>query len=494
MKFRFHILTLLFALLTSCADQNFDWRMNRLTEYGQDFVTQYGWPDSRQTWKTAIQYKVTVNVENGGVWNLKVYSADPVKEPKKAYLLGNFDVNIDTETGKANVLVDGPYTLSSIYVGISDGDVYAAKSVATSEDGLIDVSFEEEEFAQGTLPSAPKMAYMIAYEIVDSASTFLDFNDIVLEVTHVSGEETANLRLRAVGAKEAMKISFKGDDKETVLYKDAHYAFGYHNPNFLINVESGDHKYRTPIKYNNLNVGKDFSIVEDAYRFVVSVAAGKKKSHEFYVWPEIKEYYGLPANAVLVANPNWDWVSEGGKVERKHKSFKFWAQTYHLYNQWWDDIWDPHALVIQSDGSYRPDFDYEQMIYGVNDLKKTGGKVPDISWQVFDSYTKAEIGVNISFVLVGRNNGRIKISMERSDGGLFEWYPTDEDGVSRAYVDVYDKNMNVDTGAGTESEACHILLSTKTIQQIINQRATLRVTFDAGETETQINSVWIRER
>lgn len=492
MSYRLYILTLLTILLSSCA-ADFDWRLNRMTEFGQDFVAQYGWPDSRQTWKTAVQYKVSVEIENGGAWNLKVYSADPNKDAKRAFLLGSFDINANPETGKAEVLVDGPYTLQTIFVGIGDGDVFATKSVENTSDAHIEVPFTEEDFQKGSLPSAPKMSYMIAYEVVDSATTYLDYNDIVLEIEHVSGEETADLRLRAVGAKEEMKISFKGDDAETVLFKDAHYAFGYHKTSVTVNVEPGAHTDRRPIKYNGLHVGKNFSIIEDACRFVVTVSE-KKKDHEFFVWPNIAEYNGLPPHAVLVANPNWDWVSEGAKVERNHKSFKFWVQNYHLFNQWWDNLWDPHKLISESDGSYKPDFDYEDMIYGINDLKKNGGTIPEISWQVFTPYAKAEIGVDIGFVLIGRNNGRIKISLERSDGGLFEWYPTSEDGVSRAYVDVHDKNYNIDAGEGNEEESCHIVLSTKTIQQIINSRSTVRVIVDAGETETQINSVWIRER
>lgn len=462
-----------------------------MSSFGQDFVAQYGWPDNRQTWKTAVQYKISINADFEGVWNLRVYSANPTLNPTKSYLLGNFDVNLSE--GNGIVFCDAPYTLRTIYIGIEDGDVFATKNVAIKEDGNIEVSFVEADFTTGTLPSATKMSYFIAYEIVDSAATYLDYNDIVLEIAHVSGEETADVKLRAVGAKEEMKISFKNEDKETVLYKDAHYAFGYHNPNFLINVETGDHKYRTPIKYNNLNVGKDFSMVKDGHRFVVSVPQ-KKKTIEFALWPDIEQYLGLPPYAILVACPIWDWASENGKIDERLGAFPYWIRSFRIYNQWWDALWDPRELVLFKDGSYQPDYDYDKMVFGKSEIEKNNGIVPEIDWRTLESCMNGKYGIDFGFSIIGRNKGRIKISLIRSDNGEFERYPIDEDGICRAYIEVFGDKMNVDAGIGNNAESCHIFITQKTAQQIINSRSTVRVIVDAGETETQINSVWIRER
>ena len=79
-------------------------------------MRQYGWPNEKQDWKTAVRYRVDVNVDGGGVWNIKVFSADPVENPRKAYLLGSYGVNV--MDGECSVYVDAPYTLRSLFVGI----------------------------------------------------------------------------------------------------------------------------------------------------------------------------------------------------------------------------------------------------------------------------------------------------------------------------------------------------------------------------------------
>lgn len=488
---KLYILHILLILLffTGCRS-DFDWRTSRLSSFGQDFVRQYGWPNEKQDWKTAVRYRVDVNVDGGGVWNIKVFSADPEKDPRKAYLLGSYSVN--ASDGDCHVFVDAPYTLRSLFVGIEDGNVFSMKRALIADDGRVDVSFANEDLMAGQLPSAVKMSYFIAYEVVDSASTYLDYNDIILEIIHVSGEETADVKLRAVGAKENMKVSYRIEDNNTVLYENVHSEFGYYKPNWLINVEGGNHDYRTPVLYSNLHVGSDFSVVENADRFVVTVL-GKKKDLDFSVWPNSPEYVGMPPYAILVACPEWDWGSEGGKIDDKMQAFPSWVQSYRLYNIWWDSLWDPHELVLFEDGSYQPDYNYTDMIYGIASIKQNNG-VPDIKSTSFENYTSSKIGANLGFVIMNRNGGDVKISLERSDGGVFEWYPTEEDGVSRAFVEVSGIDKNVDAGVGCDAESCHILISTKTMQQIINSKATIKVIIDPGETGASINSVWIRER
>lgn len=479
----FTILTVL-LLLTGCRS-DFDWRLNRLDDYGKEFVAQYGWPDSRQNWNTAIQYQVTADIAMGGSWTMKVYSADPIEEPHKAYLLGKYDIN--ATDGPVTVNVDGPYTLETICIGIEDGDVCARKNIPTNKEYNIEADFEEKDLLNGSLPSAKKMSYLIAYEIVDSASTFLDFNDIVLEVEHVSGENTANIRLRAVGAMENMAISYQNGSEKTVLYEDAHLAFGYHKTDRVVNVITNYHDYRTPIKYNNLEVGQDFSIVDGASRFVVSLPTGKKgRTLDFALRPNSETYVGTPTNVLVVANPTWDWLSEGSSYNMKRSSFTFWLKSYHLYNQWWDNLWDPHELILEDDGSYVADFDYTK-VWSIKDIEKNGGSVPEIGYQLLKPYLKEEIGANIGFVVTGREGGSLSITLVRADGGGFEWYEGKD-----AYVNVFE-NYNIDCGRGY-AETCHILLSTKTMQDIVDCKTSLRVVFDSKDTDAKINSVWIRGR
>lgn len=472
-------------LLTGCR-ADFDFKKNRLSSFGQDFVDIYGWPDSRQNWNTAIQYSVSVGVLSDGPWDVKIYSADPVANKDKSFLLGSYRIAADKK--EITVLVDGPYTLNSICVGVENGSSCSMKTLKVGDSGDLKVLFEEEDLSIGSLPAVQKMSYFFAFEVVDSASTYLDYNDVVLEVVHVSGEETADVKLRAVGAKEEMSVVYSGENEDNLLFESVHAAFGFRKPNIVVNVGSGYHNYRNSIKYDGLYVGTSFSMVKDASRFKVFLKH-KKEEIEFSMWPVAQEYLGVPPYAMLIANPKWDWVSEGNSLEERHKSFPYWASSYRLYNSWWDTIWEPRELMLLEDGSYRPDFDYRDMIYGIKDIESAGGAVPDISYKSLEPYINGKVGANISFVLTGREESSVKISFERSDGGVFELYNPEN-----ASVDVYGYDHNIDNGMGCYAEACYILLTKNTIKQIVDARASLRVIFETDENKAKINSVWIRER
>ena len=490
MRNTLYILLVLFAVFTGCRN-SYDWKYERMNDFGQNFVNRYGMPDNRQDWNTAAQYTLDVSVVGGGNWNVKVYSADPVTEVTKSYLLGNFNADL---TEDKEFLCDGPYTLQHICIGIENGEVFAMKNIACKDTKSVSVEFTEEDFQLGSLPEATKMSYIFAFELSDSAK--IDYNDIVLEVIHVSGESLADVKLRAVGAVYPMYIVYEDENSISEIFPEAHNAYGYHNTNVVINVDAESHNYRTPILCKDLFVGENFSIVASASRFGVNMTIPDRASIKMSMWPNTEENLGLPSYCIVIANPRWDWASEGDWIETDHRHFPAWAREYRVYNSWWDTNWDPLELLLMPDGkTYWPDYDYTDLIYDANDLRWTRGlRVNDISYERLVPYYDTEIGVNLTFVIVGREEGRIKLSLERTDQGDFEWYPKGSDGVSRAYVDVYDKSVNVDAGVGCYAEACHVLITRKTIRDIVDKKANMMVTFEYNATATKVNSVWIKAR
>lgn len=484
MKLRLFLLS--FILIISGCRADFDFKWNRLSDFGRDFINLYGWPEGQQNWSTAIQYKLQVFTDFDGTCNLKVYSGDPVSDPRKAYLLGNF--SIEASTGENSVLVDGPYTLKNLYVGIEQEGQSVMKEVPTEEDGKQTVAFSREELSDGTLPQATKMSYYLAYEVVDSTSTFWDYNDVVIEIERVSGEPTAELRLKAVGALEYMSLVYREATTDIMLIENLHAVFGYQEPITRINVMKGFHNFRNPIVLRNMKVGEDFSIVKDAHKFVVKKKPEKGKVTEYAFWPDRSEYYGLPPYTLLVANPIWNWTSEGYPIEKEQLSFPYWLKEYHLYNNWWDYLWDAFQLYLCEDGSYRPDFNYEDMVIGPDEITNAEGEVLEISYERLEPYIKCDVGINVAFAILGRNHGTVNITITRSDDGYFELY--DED----AFVNVYGEYYNVDNGIGFDAEACHIFLTTKTIKQVVAKKASLLVHFNKGTSNATLNSVWIRER
>ena len=475
------IVSLLFATLCSCRS-DFDWRINRLSDFSKQFVDQYGWPDERQTWNTAIQFSVNAEIEMGETWTMKIYTADPDTYPEKSYLIGQYEVSADS---LISVAVDGPYTLHTLCVGIENGTYFAKKNVVPDDNDAVEVAFYEHNLESGSLPQAPKMSYLIAYEVVDSVSNYLDYNDVVIEVVHVSGEETADVKLCAIGAKEEMAVNYEYDGERVPVFANVHNAFGYRLTDRLVNVTTGKHNFREREVYSGLIVGEDFSMANDAGRFVVSLKH-KGKTLRFYLYPANDQYLGTPSNVLVIANPTWDWLSEGASYNLDRSSFTFWVKSYREYNQWWDNIWDAGDLTLYEGNTYRPAYDYQDLLISAEDIKAAGGVLPEIDYSRLQPYTNEEIGADVGFVITGRRGGDVRVSLQRTDGGSFEWYEGD------ATVHVFE-NYNVDAGRGN-AEACHILLSTKTMKAIVSKQANLVVKFDKNDTQAEINSVWIRRR
>ena len=496
-----YILSFVLVLLVGCR-ADFNWDYEVLNDYQKAFIDRFGWPESRQNWNTTKSFKVAITDEAGGVGTVKVLSANPLEDTKRSYVLGKYLAVMDDGL---TVTCEGPYTLQNIFVSIEKDGTYAIKGADCKDKDEVAIDFEADDFkplsdevddksVSDILSSVSKMSYIFGFEVNDTVRDNIDFNDVVLEVVHASGEDVVDVKLRAVGAKEQMSVIYDSPEGKVTLFDDVHYAFGYHNTHILINVDSVSHNYRSPKVYYNLHVGNDFSILEDAHRFVVMAHPTEKGDTvgAYNIKPNKPENWGIPTYCIVAASPKYDWVSEEYLIEEdpKLRTFPAWVKNYRLYNVWWDTLWDPRELALMKDGkTYCPAFEYEDIIFDAKDMEKNGGlKVDSISFSYLEPYEDERIGVNLAFVVLGRNEGRIRIELERSDGGEFEWFG------KTAYVDVYDKDVNVDAGIGCYAEACHILITRKTFKEIIENRAYIKVRFNRGDTETKINSVWIREQ
>ena len=197
-----HICILLGMVLLGSCRGDFDFEKHMLSEYDISFRKTYGITDERQDWLTAAVFSITAKIEmETENLNIVVYSGNPYSEVS-VYKLASYK----RQGQEITFDFDGPYTLSEVYVGVETGSRFALKRVSVSSEKAA-VSFSSSDFEKGSLPEAQDMSYIFAYEVGDTLGVF-DFNDIILEVRHVSGERTADVMLRAIGVEQPVEVSF----------------------------------------------------------------------------------------------------------------------------------------------------------------------------------------------------------------------------------------------------------------------------------------------
>lgn len=190
------------------------------------------------------------------------------------------------------------------------------------------------------------MSYIVACE--DLGGTFdWDFNDVVYAIEHVSGQETARLKLLAAGGTLPVKISYTHNGNEQILKfngkEDLHDAFGV-DLNTPVNVGGYQH---TPIYSETFTV--------EANAFSMSTHASDFKIHVEYADGSQGAQIGVPdrdgaikePQAFLVADPNWKWPNEKVCITNLYPDFASWIADQNL-TSWCGSVWGMNTNLTGS--------------------------------------------------------------------------------------------------------------------------------------------------
>ena len=176
------------------------------------------------------------------------------------------------------------------------------------------------------------MSYIVACE--DLGGTFdWDFNDVVYAIEHVSGQQTAKLKLLAAGGTLPVKISY--NDSVVIKFngkEDLHEAFGVDQ--------------KTPVNVGGYNASpvysEEFKVGADA--FSMSTHASAFKIHVEYPDGSQGAQIGVPdrnagqePQAFLVADPNWHWPNEKVSITSVYPEFAEWVAN--LNTNWCGSVW-----------------------------------------------------------------------------------------------------------------------------------------------------------
>lgn len=195
------------------------------------------------------------------------------------------------------------------------------------------------------------MSYIVACE--DLGGTFdWDFNDVVYAIEHVSGQQTAKLKLLAAGGTLPVKISYSYSYNDSVVIKfngkeDLHEAFGVDQ--------------KTPVNVGGYSASpvysEEFEVGADA--FSMSTHASAFKIHVEYPDGSQGAQIGVPdrnagqePQAFLVADPNWKWPNEKVSIASVYSEFTEWVAN--LNTNWCGSVWGDEGNGTPTTGNVIP--------------------------------------------------------------------------------------------------------------------------------------------
>ena len=218
-------------------------------------------------------------------------------------------------------------------VGVEDG------VMSGSDDDMNDIMFivngtfkneETEVLKPGDTPEGndpDAQSWILAIEDLGDTDDY-DFNDVVLEISHVSGETTATVRALAAGGTLPVYVEFNGE-----LVSDTHVNswLGESNTKNVLNVgASVTHTQAEPIK---VTVPEDFSMATDNMGgFAIRV---KRPDGEFTTI-EAGKKAGQPLHTpwIICVDGSWSWPMERVSIEKAYPDFQQWV-TDGSCADWW---------------------------------------------------------------------------------------------------------------------------------------------------------------
>jgi len=190
--------------------------------------------------------------------------------------------------------------------------------------------------------------YIVACE--DLGGTFdWDFNDVVFGIEHVSGHNQARVKLMAAGGTLPISLQYCPDANTLTAITFAnlltnegtttslHAAMGA-DDDTPINVIDGGHQ-SAAVYSEYFDVDRyAFTVLDDAKKFKINVTYSDGTSQREIQMPDKAGTSKVP-QAFLIADPNWQWPSEGQNIVSKYSEFQNWVENSLSGNNWTHTVW-----------------------------------------------------------------------------------------------------------------------------------------------------------
>lgn len=293
------------------------------------FVDKYGTIASTHTWGTLERKSVRLDLNSSD--NTKVidlFVGDPRIEG--ALRLATFAAN----SNQREIAIDIPIADSNnIFVCVykDAGRGLVAPVVFNEQNATIKIETNKEE----ELQAYTDMQYLLAFEDLGIAVD-LDYNDVIVGITYVQGETSARIRPLALGTTLYANLQF---DNEDLFEYELHEMFGEY-VNTLIDVFASEDRFslekRKATKYTEtiypqltkkVSVEQGCSVMDIAQKLVLKTAAKQNAAEDEVRTISLNKKAGATPFALLIADTNWEWPSEGVEIGKAYPQFVNWVEN-----------------------------------------------------------------------------------------------------------------------------------------------------------------------
>lgn len=351
-KVLFYILTL--ACVYSChTDIDIDELITPQTKpqkaFETEFTKKYGTVSPELSWMTVSSDTLLADLSGleSDSFTIQVYTADPCADLDYCYLLAEYN-NV---SGNKDIVFDYPSGLNNVYVSAIDADNRSYTSrIDTRIEEEHKVAFDPESPDSVHFENKP-MGYLMAFEgfTGDEEGLDFDYNDVIVEIGYVRGRDSLDVKAVAVGCDCAVQLAYRrkgntesGEDE--IIFEEVHDAMGYEalydyvlKRLVYLKLNTGINKApKKPVATTYLKELVNASITDIAPKifatFTIPATKPKDETSSTAFLPA-KKGVNYP-QAILVADPTWEWAREGLLLSAAYSQFRPW-----IYGPEGNELW-----------------------------------------------------------------------------------------------------------------------------------------------------------
>lgn len=209
---------------------------------------------------------------------------------------------------------------------------YIDAPVQENEDASLDVT--PETLTESLITDKHAAIWSIAFEDLGNTLDF-DFNDVVLQFKHVSGENNVDVILAAAGGTLPATLQ----KNSTQIGQEVHAAFGV-GTSVPVNVSATGGQSKPAIEnFASVRVDESFSITNLSDFSLHVVYSSGNGDEETAAYLPFGEAYTSGTNATrapqcLIIPGRWVWPNENKQVYEAYKGFKAWATGWTKDTSW----------------------------------------------------------------------------------------------------------------------------------------------------------------
>lgn len=313
-----------------------------------EFTKKYGTVSPDLSWMTVSSDTLSADLSalEKGSYTIQVYTANPCADLDYCYLLAEYN-NVHE---KKDIVFDYPSGLNNIYISAIDEDnnSYTAR-IGTREDR--EVVFDPEAPDSVHFDAKP-MGYLMAFEgfTGDEEGLDFDYNDVIVEIDYVRGRDSVDVKAVAAGCDCAVQLAYRrkgntesGEDE--IIFEEVHDAMGYEalydyvlKRLIYLKLNTGINKApKKPVVTIYLKELVNASITDIAPKifatFTIPATKPKDETSSTAFLPA-KKGVNYP-QAILVADPTWEWAREGMLLSAVYSGFRPWIYGPEGYELWY---------------------------------------------------------------------------------------------------------------------------------------------------------------